>query len=171
MGRTWQEPSENLLSTLRKQQMEKFIPIFLNIMNSSSTCELNSSQKNTLLLQNKIMKKSYRLCSCWTPLIFTFAFPYKEWYCLNCWNAHEFLRAWREEKSDREIQMQWDLVHLIFNRIRKDLQSPWCTHSNCKKCEWHWWTDKYHILHLTKMEKEKDIIARKYLEKFIWIFN
>ena len=115
------------------------------------------------------MPNTHRLCSCWTPLIFTFAFPYKEWYCLNCWEASEFFNGSREEQSNKEIQLKYDLVNTIFKRIRRGLASPWCTHTNCKKCIE--WKDRYHIQHITKWEKEKDILARKYLEKFVWIFN
>ena len=113
--------------------------------------------------------KTYRLCSCWTPLTFTYAFPYKEWYCLNCWVASGFFNAGKEQESDKELQLMDDLAQAIFKRIYRDLQSPWCAYSNCKKCKE--WKDRYHTAHLTKWEKEKDIIARKYLRKFVWVFR
>ena len=111
-----------------------------------------------------------RICSCGTPLIWTFAFDGCERFCLNCSKIGGMLGTGDDVSATRELIFKKKLVDAIWGVIygKKGLIPVSCQKAKCKKCMD---TRERHYQHLTKAEKEWDEIARRYLDNFIGIFN
>ena len=122
--------------------------------------------------KRKKEKKTIRVCDiCETPLIWTFAFPYAERYCLNCGAKGGMLGTGIDVDATQELEFKENLVNAIWKVIygKKNhlMPSGSFTRSNCKKCD----NSDCHRDHASKKEKEGDILARRYLEKVQGLFN
>lgn len=110
-------------------------------------------------------QRTIRVCDdCGVPLIWTFAFDYKERYCLNCGMSGGMLGTGKDVKATKELIFQEKLVNNMWKVIygKKGLVPKSSQRTNCKKCDN---SSERHYEHLSKAEKEWDEIARSYLEK------
>ena len=115
--------------------------------------------------------KTIRVCDeCKAPLIWTFAFAYKERYCLNCGASGGMLGTGEDVLATRELIFQKRLVDAIWGVIygKKGLVPSDSQRTNCKKCRS---SSEYHIKHLTKTQKKDNEVSRNYLEKLKGLFN
>ena len=122
------------------------------------------------LNKKKQEKKTIRVCdNCGSPLIWTFAFDYKERYCLNCGLGGGMLGTGTDMPVTRELIFQEKLVNAIWKVIygKKGLVPISAGRTNCVKCL----VGGRHYNHLSKAEKEWDKIARLYLEKIKGFIN
>lgn len=115
--------------------------------------------------RKKKTSQTIRVCGeCGVPLIWTFAFDYKERYCLNCGEGGGMFGTGNDVPATRELIFQKKLVDTIWKKViygKKGLVPKSCQRSNCKKCDS---SSERHYNHLTPTEKEWDEIARKYLQ-------
>ena len=118
-------------------------------------------------------KQTIRVCDdCGVPLIWTFAFPYKERFCLNCGMKGGMLGTGTDVPLTKELKFQKKLVDAIWEVIYSNkglLPTGHFGRSGCKKgngtsCD-------NHRLHLSETEKEWDEIARRYLDRFIGVIK
>ena len=109
-------------------------------------------------------EKTIRVCDhCGVPLIWTFAFDYKERYCLNCGASGGMMGTGTDKPATRELIFQKKIVNAVWKVLygKKGLVPFSSGRTNCKKCT----GNARHYDHLTKAEQEWDKIARSYLEK------
>lgn len=121
-------------------------------------------------LRKKKEEKTIRVCdNCATPLIFTFAFDYKERYCLNCGESGGMLGTGYDTLATRERIFEKKIVDAIWKVLygKKGFVPKSAQRSGCKKCV----GNARHYDHLTKAEQEWDKIAREYLTKLQGIFT
>ena len=104
-------------------------------------------------------------CSCGSPLIFTLAFPYAEWYCLNCGGASQFLGR-DEAEMTPELRAEIAITTGVWKVIRKYfLPMSSFAKDGCRKCEK---MGGYpHREHLTEQEKLRDKLATRFLKKVV----
>ena len=111
-------------------------------------------------------EKMIRICDgCGVPLIWTFAFDYREWYCVNCGTGGGMLGTGKDVPATRELLFQQRLVEAVWGviyRTKKGFVPKSAKKDGCKKCND---TNERHYEHLTKAGKEWDTIARAYLWK------
>lgn len=116
-------------------------------------------------------KKTIRVCDhCETPLIWTFAFPYCERYCLNCGAMGGMMGTGKDIPATKDLIFKEKLVLAIWKVIygKKALMPQGkFSRTNCEKCR----TEDYHRKHASKAELEGDLIAREYLQKMQGIFD
>lgn len=107
-------------------------------------------------------KPTIRVCGCGAPLIFTFAFAYRERYCLNCGGSTPMFDGNPDVPLTPELRAQDKVIHdvwkLIYNHF---LPRSRYKRRGCKKCE----GSNDHNDHLSKAEIEKDKVATAILEK------
>ena len=119
-------------------------------------------------MSKKKSPKTIRVCDeCETPLIWTFAFPYCERYCLNCGAKGGMMGTGTDIEATRELIFKKKLVNAVWKVVygKKGLMpSGSFGRVGCKKC------GNDHREHATEAELEYDLIARKYLEKVQGIF-
>lgn len=115
-------------------------------------------------------QKEIKICECGTPLIWTFAFAYAEYYCLNCGFSGGMLGSGKCVPATKELIFKQKLVKAIWKVIysRKGLAPEGGRKINCKECD----KSRYaHNSHLSESEKEWNEIAKKYLNQFKGIFK
>ncbi len=100
---------------------------------------------------------------CGNPLISTFIIFSAEWFCFKCkWAGGIFdsiTKNWTENRQIKYNQLKKD-----FDNAVKGYVPPGCKYENCDKCNRNELkTDKYHLWHLTKIEKTAHEKARKLL--------
>lgn len=113
------------------------------------------------------MSKTIRVCDrCGVPLLWTFAFDYQERFCLNCGEGGGMLGTGKDIPVTKDLLFQERLVNAIWKVIYLSkkglLPNGKFGRTNCKKDNG---TCNNHREHLTKTEKEWDVIARTYLIK------
>ncbi len=116
------------------------------------------------LTKRRKNQKTIRVCDdCGIPLIWTFAFDYKERYCLNCGLSGGMFGTGTDKPATRELVFKQKLVNAVWKIIygKKGLVPKSSQRCNCKKCDN---SSEVHYQHLTKSEKEWDIIAREHLD-------
>ena len=100
------------------------------------------------------------VCVCGEPLIFTFIFAHKEFYCLGCGRAFEFYGPESVETTpdlwERQRQLQRE-----FAEIAKDLVVPGSRHSDCDRCK----RGEDHEDHATEEELAASFRARARLRE------
>lgn len=83
-------------------------------------------------------ERTIRVCDrCATPLIWTFAFAYKERYCLNCGAVGGMMGTGRDVPATRELVFKENIVNAIWKVIygKKGLMpSGVFARVGCKKC-------------------------------------
>lgn len=121
--------------------------------------------------KKKRQKKTIRVCDyCKTPLIWTFAFPYAERFCINCGHTGGMLGTGTNVDATSELIFEEKLINAIWKVIygKKGLMpSGSFGRTNCKKCG----SSNNHREHATKAELDGDRIARRWLEKIEGTFN
>ena len=105
--------------------------------------------------------KKIKVCdTCGTPLIWTFHWAYKEYFCINC-DAHwGMLGAGEDVNATPGLKEQTKRLYKLWRVLGKyALPVSSFARTGCKKCQGcnHW-------EHLSKKEKREDKIARKILE-------
>ncbi len=115
-------------------------------------------------------KKTIRVCSCGTPMIWTFVYDGCERFCLNCGLSGGMFGTGDDVEATRELIFKKKIVDAIWKVIyaNKGLCPVSCQRKGCKKCSG---SDERHYEHLTKAEKEWDEIARKTLEQMKGLFD
>ena len=111
--------------------------------------------------------KEIEICECGTPLIFTFLWPYKEWFCLSCGEATEFLGR-NYTKLTLELRVKLRVVNKIWKSLRSSLLPRTFKYrrNGCKKCD----TGEDHGYHVSTYEKRKDKIATQILKNIEGLF-
>jgi len=106
-------------------------------------------------------KKEIRVCYCGNPLTWTFAFPYKEYVCLNCGRTEGMLGARIPITKELIYKAKLDkkIWKVIYNKCGF-LPTGSYTIKNCKKCD-----IEDHNNHLSKSEIIKDKIAKDFFDK------
>lgn len=107
-------------------------------------------------------KQTIRICDdCGTPMLWTFFFPYCEWYCLNCGASGGMLGTGENVEATRELIFKKKLAEAIWKVLRDKMVPPGSyTQRGCKKCG-----TEDHPHHLFPSEKEWNKIATPYLER------
>lgn len=121
--------------------------------------------------RKKKQKRTVRVCDyCDTPLIWTFAFPYAERFCINCGHKGGMLGTGKDIDATRDVIFKEKLVNALWKVIygRKGLIPTGSQRTNCRRCDT---SNEYHCNHLTKAEKEWDSIAREWLKNLEGIFD
>lgn len=116
-------------------------------------------------------EQTIRVCDdCGVPLIWTFAFDYRERYCLNCGAGGGMLGTGNDVPATIELRFQKKVVDAIWDVIygNKGLVPTSSQRTKCKKCNEK---KEAHYNHLTVAQKEWDTIARKYLDQFQGLFT
>ena len=126
---------------------------------------------NTISRKKKIAT-TIRVCdNCETPLIWTFAFPYCERFCLNCGAKGGMLGTGDDVPITKELRFKKRLVDAIWKVIygkKGLLPTGQFGRSGCKKDNG---SCGNHQDHLTSSEKEWNEIAIKYLKQVQGLFN
>lgn len=121
--------------------------------------------------KRKPSKPTIRVCDhCDTPLIWTFAFPYAERFCINCGHTGGMLGTGKNIPATRDVVFKKKLVDSLWKVIygKKGLIPTGAQRTNCKRCSE---SSEYHTHHLTEAEKEWDLLARDWLKRLEGIFN
>jgi len=115
-------------------------------------------------------QKEIKVCpNCESPLIWTFYNAYNEYFCLNCHYKHGMIGAGDDIPLTQELRLKEKILKAIWNELYgKGWLLPASNYKKgkCKKCD-----TTYHNSHLTKNEIDKNIIAKKMLEKLKHLFN
>ena len=115
--------------------------------------------------------KTIKVCpKCQTPLIWTFCFPYCEYFCLNCGYKHGMLGAGEDIKLTKKLKLKKDIVDSIWKQLYgkgRLLPTGLFGCSNCKVTS----NCKDHNSHLSKNEKEWNDISKEILQEIQGIFN
>lgn len=98
------------------------------------------------------MSKQITICNnCGQPLIWTFAFAYAEYFCMNEFSWSEMLGAGHSVDATPELLKTQKLYNKRWGQIRKHLVQSRFYRKDCSKCE----AGETHNLHLTDTEKKK----------------
>lgn len=104
-----------------------------------------------------------RVCAeCGNPLIWTFAFAYKERYCINCGGATPMFDGSERQPASAELQFRYWLLNTIWSGLYRRgglLAKARFKYSDCKLCDER---DEDHLSHLT----EQEIAANEIAERF-----
>lgn len=116
------------------------------------------------IISKRKEKLKINVCSCGSPLVFTFAFAYKEYLCLECGNTYGMMgvrsvEATPELKHKKKLyEKLWNIIYGVGGFFPR---SPY-TKIKCKKC-----TADNHFNHVSKTEILKNKIATDIFEKLI----
>ena len=107
------------------------------------------------------MDSRYALCrSCDAPLISTFHWRGKEFYCLECGRLHEWLEPESAEADTPEIKARYEALHAEWLAHAGDLITPGSWLRDCELCRCH---QEYHADHATPAQVDADRQARAWL--------
>lgn len=110
------------------------------------------------------MGKEIMVCnSCEQPLIWTFAFPYAEWFCMNEYNWGGMLGFGHRVEATPELKAQLTLFRRRWGQIRKHLVMGRFKRRDCIKCEK---SSEDHNDHLTDEEIRKSEWAVNKLKQY-----
>jgi hypothetical protein len=120
-------------------------------------------------MPNTIQK--IKVCNnCEAPLIWTFCFPYAEYFCMNCGFKGGMFGSGKDVDLTPELKLKKKLIDTIWHQLYgKGLLLPpgEYTKDKCKKCN----SGEYHNDHLSKLEKQKNKLAWRILKSFKGKFN
>jgi hypothetical protein len=121
-------------------------------------------------MKNTKEEKKIRVCEyCGSPLIFTFRWAYKEYFCMNCGALGDIFMG-KDVVLTPELRLKKKIIDKTWNALYKThLLLPISRYKrrNCKLCD----EGGEHNEHLTKREIRNGKIAQKILNKMIGIFN
>lgn len=116
--------------------------------------------------ENKI-----KVCEdCQVPLIWTFLFPYYEYYCLNCGGKWGMLGAGKDIPETKELLLKQKIAQAVFDQLygkHRLLPKGQYGYSKCKAEQ----NCRNHNSHLTKKEIEWNEAAWKMLEQVKGMFT
>lgn len=106
------------------------------------------------------MSKEIIVCrGCGTPLVFTFAFAYSEYYCMGCGGTTGMMGGGERVEATPELKARQVVIDDLWKAIYKSfLTRSNYGKKNCKKC-----TGTNHRDHLSKQETLRDKTATKAL--------
>jgi len=113
--------------------------------------------------------KQITVCTrCKIPLIWTFLWSYKEFYCINCGGHWGMMGAGDYVKLTPELKAQNKVILRVWKAVRFNLVNRGdYGMGNCKKCAGNY----THRDHLSKSEIRKDKLATSMLKKLIGAWN
>ena len=109
-------------------------------------------------------KLEINVCSCGSPLVYTFAFAYKEYLCLECGNTYgmmgvDSVEATPELKHKQKLYKKlWNIIYGSGGFLPRSRYAK----RKCKKC-----TGDNHHEHLSDTEVMKNEIATMIFKKLI----
>jgi len=95
------------------------------------------------------------ICDCGEPYMWTYMFPYNEWYCIRCGSKHGMLGVDGETvQSNSALAKKHKAMEKLFSAARKHYVPPNSGMHECKKCQES--ADSYnHRGHLTKLQEQR----------------
>lgn len=115
--------------------------------------------------------KTIKVCNtCGNPLIWTFCWAYKEYYCLNCDGHWGMLGAGKDVPETKELRKRDRQLNKLWKVIYKQL-IPRCDYKKTKGCIKCSSGARSHREHLTKREILSDKVATKILNSLEGMFN
>lgn len=107
---------------------------------------------------------------CGTPLLWTFRWAYKEYFCMNCGGTWGMMGAGISVEETPELKLKYRIVKRIWDSLYKGgllLPVSRYTRKDCKKCE----AGGDHNDHLTKREIRNNKIGERLLKHYLQIFK
>ena len=99
----------------------------------------------------------YSVCACGAPLVSTFAWPQKEWVCLECGRLYKFFGGYVEEATD-ELYERWVALDREWGeRFAPRLLTRGGLRNDCDRCGSR---QGDHLSHATPEEIAADKSAR-----------
>ena len=99
--------------------------------------------------------------SCEMPVVWTFAFPYAEYYCLLCGNKTGMMGGKTETPATEELKALKRLIEKVWKVLRADYTGSGNYRvSKCKKCD-----NEDHKHHFTKKKIERSKASILLIEK------
>lgn len=117
-------------------------------------------------------KKWIRVCDdCSVPLIWTFAFPYCERFCLNCGAKGGMLGTGKDVPATRNLIFKKAMIDALWKVIygKKGFIPEGARRRGCKICEGG--DGESHRRHMKTAEKDRDTLARIWMEKLRGTFD
>lgn len=103
--------------------------------------------------------------NCEHPLIWTFAFPYAEYYCMNEFEWGGMFGTGHRVPSTPKLRKELTLYKRRFGQIRKHIALGKFQRKDCNKCK----GNEYHTDHLTEKEKTAHTRAMDKLKEYAGI--
>ncbi len=103
------------------------------------------------------MKDQISICDCGNPLIWTFMVPRNEWFCWVCKSSYPMMNVEQVDETEK-LADKLKADKKEFDVLYKHYASPNSYRGQCKKCDKR---DSYHADHLTKLQMEKHLNAKK----------
>jgi len=100
---------------------------------------------------------------CEQPLIFTFAFPYCEYYCLSCGAKGGIFGTGHEVELTPELKSTLVTIHRKWGQVKRHIVASRFKLTTCNICDK---TNENHHQHLTPKEKAKSEWALEKLESW-----
>src|SRR5260221_945059 len=116
-------------------------------------------------------EKTIKVCGdCQVPLIWTFLFPYNEYYCLNCGGKWGMLGAGKDVSVTKELLLKQAIAEAVFKQLygkNKLLPKGQYGYTKCKVQQ----SCHNHNSHLTKSEVKWNEQGWKMLEQVKGMFT
>lgn len=75
------------------------------------------------------------VCRCGAPLIATFVFSYREWYCLECGRSYEFFDDFRRVPVTDELEAERERLIAEFVEIADPIIVSASRRVDCERCK------------------------------------
>lgn len=110
------------------------------------------------------MSKTIMVCNKhWKPLIWTFAFPYAEYFCMAGNHAGGMFGTGKEVELTPELKKLQTLYNRRWGQNRQYIALGRYKRTDCNKCDA---SNEYHTQHLTDKEIRLHEMAMKRLKKY-----
>lgn len=106
------------------------------------------------------------VCSCGAPLIPTFLFSHKEYYCLECGRMYEFFDSFDRKKNTDNLDARLRALKKEFAEIAEPIITPFSKLTDCDRCQNG---QGYHHEHATDEERMASSAALKRLKERITV--
>lgn len=123
------------------------------------------------VISGRKTKKTVRVCDeCSAPLIWTFAFPYCERFCLNCGAKGGMLGTGKDVPATRNLIFKKAIIDALWKVIygKKGFIPDGSRMRGCKACEKD---NESHRKHMKTAEKDWDTLARIWMKKLQGTFD
>jgi len=99
-----------------------------------------------------------------TPLIWTFKFPYAEYYCMSGGHSGGALGTGHTVKATPELKKLAKKERKLWDEISPDIALGRFWRKDCEKCTTD--GDNYHLKHMTDEQKQRSVDALAKLEEY-----